>query len=210
MRSHLCGLLANGLLLITAIWGWLCCSGGGYELPVTVLTMMRGFCRCCEDLLPLVIFYYRNWLPQSSVDGVHWILGAWDNSVRCRFSSRLGLLLNASNAGFITGLYMVLVPIIGLALKLRPGLMRSALAVIGLFLRSVKADDHGLWRHPCLSVQWLGAAFSIDHFASRAAPLLLALGQFIVCGVLAVGVSVVWRPPHGNAYGDEWLIMPEL
>ncbi|GIS19864.1 MAG: hypothetical protein CM15mP120_17800 [Pseudomonadota bacterium] len=29
---------------------------------------------------------------------------------------------NASNAGFITGLYMVIVPIIGLALKYRTGL----------------------------------------------------------------------------------------
>ena len=50
---------------------------------------------------------------------------------------------NASNAGFITGLYMVIVPIIGLALKYRTGLntwLGCVLAVVGLFLLSVKAD----------------------------------------------------------------------
>ena len=67
------------------------------------------------SLLPLVIFfYYRNWLPQSSLRTV------------CIGSLVLGIILfaagslqqvgivysNASNAGFITGLYMVLVPII--------------------------------------------------------------------------------------------------
>ena len=154
------------------------------------------------SLLPLVIFfYYRNWLPQSSLRTL------------CIGSLVLGIILfaagslqqvgivysNASNAGFITGLYMVLVPIIGLALKLRPGLnawIGTLLAIIGLFLLSVKADFTMGYGDTLLligAVGWALHILAIDHYASRAAPLLLALGQFIVCGALAVGVSVVWE-----------------
>ena len=197
-------MLANSLLLITAaIWGL------GFVAQVVGMNYLSPFAFIgarfllgAASLLPLVIFfYYRNWLPQSSLRTV------------CIGSLVLGIILfaagslqqvgivysNASNAGFITGLYMVLVPIIGLALKLRPGLnawIGSLLAVIGLFLLSVKADLTMGYGDTLLligAVGWALHILAIDHFASRAAPLLLALGQFIVCGALAVGVSVVWE-----------------
>ena len=197
-------MLANSLLLITAaIWGL------GFVAQVLGMNYLSPFAFIgarfllgAASLLPLVIFfYYRNWLPQSSLRTV------------CIGSLVLGIILfaagslqqvgivysNASNAGFITGLYMVLVPIIGLALKLRPGLnawIGTLLAVIGLFLLSVKADFTMGYGDTLLligAVGWALHILAIDHFASRAAPLLLALGQFIVCGALAVGVSVVWE-----------------
>ena len=197
-------MLANSLLLVTAaIWGL------GFVAQVVGMNYLSPFAFIgarfllgAASLLPLVIFfYYRNWLPQSSLRTV------------CIGSLVLGIILfaagslqqvgivysNASNAGFITGLYMVLVPIIGLALKLRPGLnawIGSLLAVVGLFLLSVKADFTMGYGDTLLligAVGWALHILAIDHFASRAPPLLLALGQFIVCGVLAVGVSVVWE-----------------
>lgn len=197
-------MLANSLLLITAaIWGL------GFVAQVLGMNYLSPFAFIgarfllgAASLLPLVIFfYYRNWLPQSSLRTV------------CIGSLVLGIILfaagslqqvgivysNASNAGFITGLYMVLVPIIGLALKLRPGLnawIGTLLAVIGLFLLSVKADFTMGYGDTLLligAVGWALHILAIDHYASRAAPLLLALGQFIVCGALAVGVSVVWE-----------------
>lgn len=197
-------MLANSLLLITAaIWGL------GFVAQVVGMNYLSPFAFIgarfllgAASLLPLVIFfYYRNWLPQSSLRTV------------CIGSLVLGIILfaagslqqvgivysNASNAGFITGLYMVLVPIIGLALKLRPGLnawIGTLLAIIGLFLLSVKADFTMGYGDTLLligAVGWALHILAIDHFASRAAPLLLALGQFIVCGALAVGVSVVWE-----------------
>ena len=197
-------MLANSLLLVTAaIWGL------GFVAQVVGMNYLSPFAFIgarfllgAASLLPLVIFfYYRNWLPQSSLRTV------------CIGSLVLGMILfaagslqqvgivysNASNAGFITGLYMVLVPIIGLALKLRPGLnawIGTLLAVIGLFLLSVKADFTMGYGDTLLLIGALGWALhilAIDHYASRAAPLLLALGQFIVCGALAVGVSVVWE-----------------
>ena len=197
-------MLANSLLLITAaIWGL------GFVAQVVGMNYLSPFAFIgarfllgAASLLPLVVFfYYRNWLPQSSLRTV------------CIGSLVLGVILfaagslqqvgivysNASNAGFITGLYMVLVPIIGLALKLRPGLnawIGTMLALIGLFLLSVKADFTMGYGDTLLligAVGWALHILAIDHYASRAAPLLLALGQFIVCGALAVGVSVVWE-----------------
>ena len=197
-------MLANSLLLITAaIWGL------GFVAQVVGMNYLSPFAFIgarfllgAASLVPLVVFfYYRNWLPQSSLRTV------------CIGSLVLGVILfaagslqqvgivysNASNAGFITGLYMVLVPIIGLALKLRPGLnawIGTVLALIGLFLLSVKADFTMGYGDTLLligAVGWALHILAIDHYASRAAPLLLALGQFIVCGALAVGVSVVWE-----------------
>jgi drug/metabolite transporter (DMT)-like permease len=150
------------------------------------------------SLAPLVIFFhYRNWLPASSLRTV------------CVGSLVLGIILfaagslqqvgivysNASNAGFITGLYMVIVPILGLALKHRTGLntwLGCALALVGLFLLSVKADFTMGYGDTLLlvgAVGWALHILAIDHYAPRAAPLLLSLGQFVVCGCLAMVVS---------------------
>lgn len=197
-------MLANSLLLITAaIWGL------GFVAQVLGMNYLSPFAFIgarfllgAASLMPLVVFfYYRNWLPQSSLRTV--LIGSLVLGVILFAAGSLqqvGIVYsNASNAGFITGLYMVLVPLIGLAFRHRPGLnawLGSVLALVGLFLLSVKADFSMGYGDSLLligAVGWALHILAIDHFASRAAPLLLALGQFIVCGVLAVGVSVVWE-----------------
>ena len=197
-------MLANSLLLITAvIWGL------GFVAQVLGMNYLSPFAFIgarfllgAASLMPLVaFFYYRNLLPQSSLRTV--LIGSLVLGVILFVAGSLqqvGIVYsNASNAGFITGLYMVLVPLIGLAFRHRPGLnawLGTVLALVGLFLLSVKADFSMGYGDSLLligAVGWALHILAIDHFASRAAPLLLALGQFIVCGVLAVGVSVVWE-----------------
>ena len=197
-------MLANSLLLITAvIWGL------GFVAQVLGMNYLSPFAFIgarfllgAASLMPLVVFfYYRNWLLQSSLRAV--LIGSLVLGVILFAAGSLqqvGIVYsNASNAGFITGLYMVLVPLIGLAFRHRPGLnawLGTVLALVGLFLLSVKADFSMGYGDSLLligAVGWALHILAIDHFASRAAPLLLALGQFIVCGVLAVGVSVVWE-----------------
>ena len=197
-------MLANSLLLITAaIWGL------GFVAQVLGMNYLSPFAFIgarfllgAASLMPLVaFFYYRNLLPQSSLRTV--LIGSVVLGVILFAAGSLqqvGIVYsNASNAGFITGLYMVLVPLIGLAFRHRPGLnawLGTVLALVGLFLLSVKADFSMGYGDTLLligAVGWALHILAIDHFASRAAPLLLALGQFIVCGVLAVGVSVVWE-----------------
>ena len=197
-------MLANSLLLITAvIWGL------GFVAQVLGMNYLSPFAFIgarfllgAASLMPLVVFfYYRNWLLQSSLRTV--LIGSLVLGVILFAAGSLqqvGIVYsNASNAGFITGLYMVLVPLIGLAFRHRPGLnawLGTVLALVGLFLLSVKVDFSMGYGDTLLligAVGWALHILAIDHFASRAAPLLLALGQFIVCGVLAVGVSVVWE-----------------
>ena len=197
-------MLANSLLLITAvIWGL------GFVAQVLGMNYLSPFAFIgarfllgAASLMPLVaFFYYRKLLPQSSLRTV--LIGSLVLGVILFAAGSLqqvGIVYsNASNAGFITGLYMVLVPLIGLAFRHRPGLnawLGTVLALVGLFLLSVKADFSMGYGDTLLligAVGWALHILAIDHFASRAAPLLLALGQFIVCGVLAVGVSVVWE-----------------
>jgi drug/metabolite transporter (DMT)-like permease len=107
------------------------------------------------------------------------------------------LFTTAGKAGFITGLYVVLVPLF-LALapvssgwRQRPGWMAwaaSGLAAAGLFLLSAAGS-----LSPSLGdgLELIGAALwalqviVIGRFAHRVDPLRLALIQYLVCGVLS-------------------------
>ena len=194
-------MVANTLLLITAaIWGL------GFVAPVLGMNYLEPFAFIgirfllgAASLLPLVVFFHhRKWLPVSPAHTV--VKGSLVLGVILFAAGSLqqvGIVYsNASNAGFITGLYMVIVPIIGLALKYRTGLntwLGCVLAVVGLFLLSVKADFTMGYGDTLLlvgAVGWALHILAIDHYAPRAAPLLLSLGQFIVCGCLAMVVSV--------------------
>lgn len=194
-------MVANTLLLITAaIWGL------GFVAQVLGMNFLEPFAFIgirfllgAASLLPLVVFFHhRKWLPFSPAHTV--VKGSLVLGVILFAAGSLqqvGIVYsNASNAGFITGLYMVIVPIIGLALKYRTGLntwLGCVLAVVGLFLLSVKADFTMGYGDTLLlvgAVGWALHILAIDHYAPRAAPLLLSLGQFIVCGCLAMVVSV--------------------
>ena len=98
----------------------------------------------------------------------------------------------AGKAGFITGLYVILVPIIGLRLgrETSAGTWTGAvLAVVGLYLLSVTRQftiDKGdllvlfsafLWAAHVLWISWL---------SPRMNPLVLASAQFAICSLLSL------------------------
>lgn len=106
----------------------------------------------------------------------------------------------AGKAGFITGLYVVLVPLVGTWLGERHGLhvwLGALLALTGLYLLSV----NGAWR-----IAWgdflvfLGALFwtvhvlLVDHLVARFDSLRLAALQFGMVALLSAVVAV-WREP---------------
>ncbi len=105
----------------------------------------------------------------------------------------------AGNAGFITGLYVILVPILGLALGERTRLatwLGAALAVAGLFLLAV-TDRFTIARGDLLIL--VGAAFWAVHvlliarFSPRTEPVRLAALQFAVCGGLSLAGALVFE-----------------
>ncbi|MGE0071673.1 MAG: DMT family transporter [Thiomonas sp.] len=115
-----------------------------------------------------------------------------------------------ANAGFISSLYVILVPFLGLALRhhgpLAPGLWAgSLLAAAGMYLLSVRGDfhvRHGDWLELAgalfISVQILLLA----RWAPRHEPLQLALVQFLVCGVLALAAGLAVEPISARALVD--------
>jgi drug/metabolite transporter (DMT)-like permease len=180
--------IANLLLLITAaIWGFGFVAqvmGMSYLGPYAFIGLR--FLLGAASLIPVIYFIHKR-TPFDVSDSRFLWLG----------SGVLGVILftTASNAGFITGTYMVIVPILGLILKYQTGLntwLGCFLAAIGLYLLSVK---EGLSMGYGDGLQLLGAVFwaahimAIDHFIKRAPALLLAFGQFLICAVLALCVS---------------------
>ncbi len=107
----------------------------------------------------------------------------------------------AAKAGFITGLYLILVPIVGILLKHTTGLttwLGAALAVVGLYLLSVN-DNFTMSLGDTLifigALFWAFHILVIDHFSGRIDPIQLSAVQFLVCGLLSLGVSLIIETP---------------
>lgn len=102
----------------------------------------------------------------------------------------------AGNAGFITGLYVVLVPILGMFWGQRTGRNTwagSLLAAAGLYLLSF-TEQFTIARGDFLvligAFVWAGHVLLIGMFSSRTDSLKLALSQIIVCATLSALVAV--------------------
>jgi len=103
----------------------------------------------------------------------------------------------AGKAGFITGLYVIIVPALGLLVRQRVPLgtwVGAGLAVVGLYLLSVRADL-SIERGDLLCL--IGALFWALHLqvigwlARRCDPVQIACGQFVVCAVLSLSAALV-------------------
>ncbi|RLV61138.1 DMT family transporter [Parashewanella curva] len=193
--------MANLLLLLTAaLWGF------GFIAQVLGMEHLEPFAFNgyrflvgALSLLPLIYFFHKknkldlgdkkSLIVGASLMGLLLFVGA--------SLQQVGLLYTtAANAGFITGLYIVIVPILGLALKHKTGLntwLGCGLALIGLYFLSVK---EGLSIGYGDTLQLVGAFFwalhilVIDHFTKKNSALALSLIQFSICGVLSLITSL--------------------
>lgn len=100
---------------------------------------------------------------------------------------------SAGKSGFITGLYIVVTPVLGIALGKKTGLptwLGAAIACIGLYLLSAPAglSSVGVGDIALLTgaVFWAVHILLIDRFAGVIFPLRFASIQFAVCGVLSL------------------------
>jgi len=107
----------------------------------------------------------------------------------------------AGKAGFITGLYVVLVPIVSLAWgqHVRGGTWVGALcAAAGLYLLSVKSDftiERGDFLVLLGAVCWAAHVHIIGRYASRIGALRLSLYQYLVCTFLSLAVAFIHEHP---------------
>ncbi len=202
---NLKSLKAELLLLLTAlIWGFAFVAqraGMDHVGPFTY-TGVR-FLLGALSLLPLLLIGSRasrsapprNWrtiLAGSLLAGLFLFAGAT--------LQQLGLVhTTAGKAGFITGLYVVIVPLLGLFWHSTPPStwVGAGLAVIGLYLLTMTdgltlAEGDGLVLAGAFF--WAGHVLVIGWLSGRIEPVLLACLQITVCGVLSLGVALAIEP----------------
>ncbi|MDR1815878.1 MAG: DMT family transporter [Clostridiales Family XIII bacterium] len=115
---------------------------------------------------------------------------------------------SAGKSGFITGLYIILVPIFGVFMKRRAGLfvwIGAVFAVVGMYFLCVKADEGlgGLTAGDLVlfigAFFWAAHIIVIDRYGPRVDPLHLALAQYLLNGVLCLVCAAALREPFEPA-----------
>jgi len=205
------------LLFAAAIWGFgfVAQRLGMNFLEPFAFNSMR-FLLGSLSLLPLLWILYRK-TPAITVQES-------DKSLLLKGGISCGLVLfvaatlqqyglfytTAAKAGFITGLYLILVPILGIFLRHKTGLsiwLGAALALVGLYLLSVN-DNFSMSRGDILifvgALFWAFHILVIDHFSGRVDPIQLSAVQFLVCGALSLGISLLIETPTLTSIIDCW------
>jgi drug/metabolite transporter (DMT)-like permease len=113
---------------------------------------------------------------------------------------QVGLLFTSvTNSGFITGLYVIIVPLLGLFIGHKTGLgiwLGASLAVVGMFLLSVGDGfvvASGDWLQLAGAFVWGVHVLLVGFFAGRHDPLRLALVQFITCAVISLLLALIFE-----------------
>ena len=102
----------------------------------------------------------------------------------------------AGKAGFITGMYIFFVPLIGLFFRMKTGLgtwVGAVVALWGLYLLSINEDftlSKGDTLQLICAVAFAGHVLMIGYLASKMDTVKLSLIQFFVAGILAMGLAL--------------------
>ena len=198
---------SNILLLITAmIWGFAFVaqrSGMEYVGPFTfnaVRFTLGGI-----SLIPLLLinkrrnFRNEHLSPPSSnkillkggtIAGIILFFGA-------SFQQGGMVYTNAGKAGFITGLYLILVPILGIMFKQKTTAaiwLGAVIALVGLYLLSVNENlsiDLGDLLVLASAVFWGFHVLVISRYSPKTDPIQLAFFQFMFCAFLSLIISII-------------------
>lgn len=207
---------ANALLLLaSAIWGFAFVAqriGASVVGPFT-------FNAVRFVLGALVVVAIAWWLARRR--DVPWVLRrrAWSRAlvpglvagvllaVASNLQQAAMATVPAGNAAFITGLYMVFVPVIAALRGHRSTwttILGVASSVIGLYLIAV-TDALTIGTGEALliisTLVWAGQILVIDHFGPRVSSLRFAAVQFLTCAVLSAVAAPVFEPAPFTGIG---------
>ena len=199
-------LKSDFLLLVTAlIWGTTCVAqrvGMDHIGPMTYNALR--FILGAATLMPLIL-RQKNRLAGNGDGQTRLFLWGGALAGLALFGGasfqQMGLqYTTAGKAGFITSLYVVLVPLMGLFLGHRVGLSLwggVCLTVAGLFLLSV-TESFTIARGDLLVLVsaffWAVHVQMIGYLARRGSVLRIACAQFVVCSALSFAVAI-WTEP---------------
>lgn len=118
------------------------------------------------------------------------------------------LYTSVTNSGFITGLYVVLVPIISLAFGYRYGIgvwVGVVMAMAGLYLLSIRGDfsvNPGDMLTLISAGFWAFQVMALSSSGHCLPPIRLAVTQFATCAVLSLLIAVFVEPISFQAISD--------
>lgn len=115
-------------------------------------------------------------------------------------------------AGFITALYIIIVPVLGLFVKKKVGIkiwIGVALATAGLYLLCMTSEKFSISKGDLLVLVCAGF-FSlhiliIDHFSPKCDGVRLSCIQFFVCGVISLAAAFIFESPNMKAILAGWM-----
>ena len=217
MRNQ--ALRADFLMLITAmIWGsgFVAQRVGMDNIGPFLFTGLR-FALGALVLLPLLLrqgrgparhepFLKRSMLLGGLCMGLALTLGINLQQVGLLFTS-------VTNSGFITGLYVIVVPLLGLIIGQRTGMgtwLGAILAVVGMALLSIGDDftvASGDWLQLAGAFVWGVHVLLVSFFVGRHDAIRLAFIQFVTCSVVSLILAVLFEE---ISLGNIWLSMPAL
>jgi len=198
-------LTADLLLLLTAaIWGFAFVAqrlGNAYMGPFTFNAIR--FSLGAIALLPLLLWQKKQGLdrPKAPLRKLALPMLATGLVLFTGASlQQVGLLgTTAGKAGFITGLYVILVPLLALTWGRRTHAAHwigAVLAVVGLYLLSVQSG-FSISPYDLIVLVgafiWAGHVHLIDRYADAVGPVRLAMVQFAITGVLSAGAALFFE-----------------
>lgn len=209
MRNQ--ALRADFLMLITAmIWGsgFVAQRVGMDHLGPFTFTGLR-FALGAIVLLPLLLrqgrgaaryepFLQRGLLLGGLCMGLALTIGINLQQVGLMFTS-------VTNSGFITGLYVIVVPLLGLAIGQKTGMgtwLGATLAVFGMALLSIDENFEvasGDWIQLAGAFVWGVHVLLVGFFVGRHDAIRLAFIQFVTCALVSLGLAVIFEQSSFNS-----------
>ena len=212
----------NVLLILTAlIWGvaFVAQKSGGAALGAITFNGLRSFIGCA-GLLAAIPLLDRMGLSHPCRTAAErkrlWIAG-----VCCGVAlfggtnlQQLGLLTSTvGKGGFITALYIVLVPLLGMFTGKKTTWLNwlgVLPAVAGLYLLC-SPGDAGLQSGDILlllcALLFSLQILAVSHFAPTVDGVRLSCIQFLVVGILNLPLMVIFEAPSVAAVADNWLTL---
>lgn len=160
--------------------------GSLFMIPLFMISNKQGI------LTPSILLKMRpkNEMLGGGLAGLALFLGASLQQVGLVYTT-------AGKAGFITGLYVVIVPILGLFWKQQPGMgtwLGAILAAIGLYFLSITEQFNiafGDFLELLGAFFWAGHVLIIGWLSPRINPIKLAFFQYAACSILSLVMAVI-------------------
>lgn len=212
-------LKGNFILLLTAlIWGvsFIAQSKGVEQIPPMTFNGIRSLLGGVV-LLPVIYFLdsgkRRKGVSVQSVDKTLIKGGVMCGIFLCIATTlqTAGMIYTSpGKAGFITALYMVIIPIVNLFFgkKPRPIILVSVfIAVIGLYLMCIQSSlalNFGDLLILLCAFVFAGHILVVDHYSPKVDGVKLSCIQFFVCGIINIAAALLFEKPSLVPLRSAW------